>query len=358
VDIDAFIASGEEHLGADRLLSPPGANALEDFQAVLRLVPDHQAALRGKERIVQRLIELARLSAQRGSWQQGEDYLDQGIQVSPGSEELRLERQALRDRRMEVERRRISVDARRAEQRRRYEGLVARTREAMEAADWNRAESYLKQAATLPARSESELAALRQAVAARRGEARGLQPVQPPQAAEINSPLSQTTPPAAPSLIARPLDQLDRPRPEDIAKIEAGPKPPSTPDPIAAPAGPAASPEAQPQAATVVEILEAAATQLRARPGETIEFYTRFRVTPPPGRSDAYVVAVWVLKRNGRSLGEPGAKGAFAKAGVSTMSTRFALPPGISAGRYTVEHKIQSESAEITARSQFTVAAR
>ena len=56
--------------------------------------------------------------------------------------------------------------------------------------------------------------------------------------------------------------------------------------------------------------------------------------------------ATWALKRDGRSLGQPGATSVFAKAGDGTLSTALTLPPGTAPGRYTVEHRIETENGE------------
>jgi len=127
------------------------------------------------------------------------------------------------------------------------------------------------------------------------------------------------------------------------------------PTPAPGPVG--VSPESIGQA-RAVEILAATPTQALARPGDTIEFYTRFHLAPPPGRGGAYVEATWVLKRDGRSLGQPGATSVFAKAGDGTLSTALTLPPGMAPGRYTVEHRIETENGGDSARSHFSVVSR
>jgi len=110
--------------------------------------------------------------------------------------------------------------------------------------------------------------------------------------------------------------------------------------------------------AQAVEILAAAPTQALAGPGDTIEFYTRFYLVPPPGRTGTYVEATWALKRDGRSLGQSGATSVFAKAGDGTLSTALTLPPGMAPGRYTVEHRIETENGGDSARSHFSVVSR
>jgi hypothetical protein len=120
---------------------------------------------------------------------------------------------------------------------------------------------------------------------------------------------------------------------------------------------PAGHGDVPPPAATVA-ILEAAPTRALVRPGDTIEFYTRFNVVPPPGRPDAYVEATWILKRDGRSLGQPGATSAFAKSGIGLLSTALTLPVGTVPGRYMVEHRIETDNGRDSARSQFSVVSR
>ena len=143
---------------------------------------------------------------------------------------------------------------------------------------------------------------------------------------------------------------------ESMRSEQAVPEP--APGPTAARDQPVGvSPEPAGQAAAV-EILAAAPTQALAGPGDTIEFYTRFHLVPPPGRADAYVEATWTLKRDGRSLGQPGATSVFAKAGDGTLSTELTLPPGTAPGRYTVEHRIETENGEASARSHFSVVSR
>ncbi|MGH8565161.1 MAG: protein kinase domain-containing protein [Gammaproteobacteria bacterium] len=151
------------------------------------------------------------------------------------------------------------------------------------------------------------------------------------------------------------------PEPENMRREQAPsptPVPKPAPGPAAArdqPAGVSAEPAGQ---AAAVEILAATPTQTLARPGNTIEFYTRFQLVPPPGRGGAYVEATWALKRAGRSLGQPGGASVFAKAGIGTLSTALTLPAGMAPGRYTVEHRIETENGEDSARSHFSVVSR
>jgi hypothetical protein len=151
--------------------------------------------------------------------------------------------------------------------------------------------------------------------------------------------------------------EIEKPRPELESMREQAPSPTPVPKPAPGPTPTrdhpvGVSPEPAGQAAEI-EILAATATQALARPGNTIEFYTRFHLA-----RGAYVEATWVLKRDGRSLGEPGAASVFAKAGIGTLSTAFTLPAGMARGRYTVEHRIETENGEDSARSHFSVVSR
>ncbi|MGH8478724.1 MAG: protein kinase domain-containing protein [Gammaproteobacteria bacterium] len=150
--------------------------------------------------------------------------------------------------------------------------------------------------------------------------------------------------------------ELESMRREQAPSLTPVPKPAPGPTPARdQPVG--VSPEPAGRAAAV-EILAATPTQALARPGETIEFYTRFNLAPPLGRGGAYVEATWVLERDGRSLGQPGATSVFAKAGIGTLSTALTLPAGMAPGRYTVEHRIETENGEDSARSRFSVVSR
>jgi hypothetical protein len=151
--------------------------------------------------------------------------------------------------------------------------------------------------------------------------------------------------------IEKPPRELESMRSEQ-AVPEPAPRPTPARDQLVG-----VSPEPAGQVAAV-EILAAAPTQALAGPGDTIEFYTRFHLVPPPGRRGAYVEATWALERDGRSLGQPGATSVFAKAGDGTLSTELTLPPGMAPGRYTVEHRIETENGGDSARSHFSVVSR
>lgn len=83
-------------------------------------------------------------------------------------------------------------------------------------------------------------------------------------------------------------------------------------------------------------LLEAAPTRALVRPGDTIEFYTRFKLVLPPGRPDAHVEATWGSEMRWPKPRATGRRPTFAKAGIGLLSTALTLPVGTAPGRYTV----------------------
>ncbi|MGQ0593380.1 MAG: protein kinase domain-containing protein [Gammaproteobacteria bacterium] len=362
-----LLAAAEIDLKADRLVLPQGENALAKYEAVLRQEPEHPRAREGKERILARLLELAGASSEAGSWEQAETYLDQAVRAAAGSEAVARERETLRGRRLEAERERIATEVRLAEGRHLFEKLVALSWEAIDGGNWPRAEAYLTPAASIPGASEAELDRLRDVLAARKAEEaqRGREAQRAEGARRRARELAER--------VARAMDEgewnraeahLDElasrsPRSAQLARLRNELSSRRAPEPPAGPPDGHADHGDLPGPAATVAILEAAPTRALVRPGDTIEFYTRFNLVPPPGRPDAQVEATWVLKRDGRSLGQPGATTAFAKAGIGTLSTALTLPVGTAPGRYTVEHRIETESGrDDSASSQFSVAPR
>lgn len=287
-------------------------------------LPDHEGARQRERRDAERLIDRARASAALGSWQEAEAYLDEAARLTPDAQALAGERAALRERWIAAERGRVIAAERRAGERRLFEKLVKLARTALDRADWGGAEAYLAEAASIEGRAEEELSRVREAlVAGKASEAR--------RAAEARRARER----------ARQREDLAARRPPEIAERSAVPAT-ARPDQAGARGG-------------AVEILQAAPTQMLARPGETVEFLTRFRLDALEDRADTYVEATWVLHKDGRRLGQPGVSQVFAKTGIRTLSTALTLPPRMTAGRYTVEHRVRTEGGEDSARSHFSV---
>ncbi|MDQ3583297.1 MAG: hypothetical protein M3495_17565, partial [Pseudomonadota bacterium] len=340
----ALLAGAELDLKADRLVLPQGENALAKYEAVLRQEPEHPQARAGKERILARLLDLARSSSEAGSWEQAETYLDQAVLAAAGSEAVVRERETLRARRLEAERQRIATEVRLAEGRHLFDKLVALSREAIDGGNWSRAEAYLTPAGSMPGASEAELNRVRDVLAARKAEEaqRGREAQRAAEARRRTRELAERAARAMDegegNRAEADLDELASrsPRSARLARLRKGLASRRAPEMPAWPSDGQADHGDVPRPAATVAILEAAPTRALVRPGDTIEFYTRFNVVPPPGRPDAYVEATWILKRDGRSLGQPGATSAFAKSGIGLLSTALTLPGGTVPGRYTV----------------------
>ncbi|MGH8478291.1 MAG: protein kinase domain-containing protein [Gammaproteobacteria bacterium] len=365
-EVAALLAGAELDLKADRLVLPQGENALAKYEAVLRQEPKHPQAREGKERILARLLELARSSSGVGSWEQAETYLDQAVRAAAGSEAVAREREMLRGRRLEAEREQIATEARLVEGRRLFEKLVALSREAIDGGDWSRAEAYLMPASSIPGASEAELERLRDVLGARKAEEaqRGREAQRAERARRRARELAERAARAMDegewNRAGASLDELASlsPRSAQLARLRKELASRRAPEMPVWPPGGQGDHGDVPGPAAAVAILEAAPTRTLVRPGDTIEFYTRFNLVPRPGRPDIHVEATWVLKRDGRSLGQPGATSAFAKAGIGLLSTALTLPVGTAPGRYTVEHRIETENGRDSASSQFSVVSR
>lgn len=79
------LARGDRQLQADRLIAPPGDNALETYRAVLSEDDDNVGALSGLETIERRLIAQAEAANARGEDAQAERALADAAKVRPGS---------------------------------------------------------------------------------------------------------------------------------------------------------------------------------------------------------------------------------------------------------------------------------
>ncbi|MGH8566470.1 MAG: protein kinase domain-containing protein [Gammaproteobacteria bacterium] len=291
---------------------------------------------------------------------------DQAVRAAAGSEAVARERETLRGRRLEAERERSAAEVRLAEGRRLFEKLVALSWEAIDGGDWPRAEAYLTPAGSMPGASEAELDRLRAVLAARKAEeAQRKREAQRAEGArrrarELAERAARAMDEGEWKRAKAYLDELAflSPRSAQLARLRKELASRKAPEVPAWPADGQADRGDLPRPAAAVAILEAAPTRALARPGDTIEFYTRFNLVPPPGRPDAHVEATWVLKRDGRNVGQPGATSAFARAGIGLLSTALTLPVGTAPGRYTVEHRIETETGRDSASSQFQVVSR
>lgn len=78
-----LLEGAQRDLRADRLVRPPGDNALEKLRNVQRLEPDNWEAGRGLERIVERKVQLAGRAAESGDLAGARVHLDEAASIDP-----------------------------------------------------------------------------------------------------------------------------------------------------------------------------------------------------------------------------------------------------------------------------------
>lgn len=89
VKAQALIDAGNQQLAGDKLTSPPGANALESFNAALAVDAGNPLADEGIKRIVERYVTLARQALDAGNLQQSAQYLQSGLRINTNDEALK-----------------------------------------------------------------------------------------------------------------------------------------------------------------------------------------------------------------------------------------------------------------------------
>jgi serine/threonine protein kinase len=95
--IAALLTSAEEAFGADRLTSPPGDNALSDFNAVLAIDTQNADADAGIQRIADRYAQRALKEIAAYRFDQAESLVDQADTIYAGIPSIAPARQQLRE---------------------------------------------------------------------------------------------------------------------------------------------------------------------------------------------------------------------------------------------------------------------
>lgn len=83
VQIHALLDRAHWAVADDQLTSPYSGSALEAYDQVLRIQPDHPEARRGLEKIVERYLELALTAASRRQFTGAQGMLDRALIVDP-----------------------------------------------------------------------------------------------------------------------------------------------------------------------------------------------------------------------------------------------------------------------------------
>ena len=81
--LDRLLAAAERAIAEDRLTVPEAGSAFALYREVLTLMPDHAAARRGLEKIVERYVQLALRAAERQRFPQARSMLARARLVDP-----------------------------------------------------------------------------------------------------------------------------------------------------------------------------------------------------------------------------------------------------------------------------------
>lgn len=96
--IQSLLDQGDKYLEMNALAVPEGANAVEQYQAVLKLSPDNVRALQGLDNIAKRYGDLAKKALVEKAWKKTRRYLERGLGVkSDMAELLDLERKLVKE---------------------------------------------------------------------------------------------------------------------------------------------------------------------------------------------------------------------------------------------------------------------
>jgi len=90
LEIEQMLEVAEVHMMVDRLLSPPGSNALDEYQKILELNPYNREAIAGLASLIDRLLEIARSSIGAGDLERAREVVAEGLKIHPEHNELKL----------------------------------------------------------------------------------------------------------------------------------------------------------------------------------------------------------------------------------------------------------------------------
>ncbi|HYE34741.1 serine/threonine-protein kinase [Methylocaldum sp.] len=344
-EIDALfelLAQAGEDIRAGRLISPKDNNALVKYRLVLALAPDQPQAKQGIQEIIDRFAQPAREAMARGDWNLAQTRIDEVTIVLPEAETLRQE---LNTRRAEAEKEYSKANAEQkpveqpaavlpdnkqatqspsalkppeaqgdaeksaaeedAARKQAVQRTIGRAWRALNREEWDKAQAYIDQTAATLGDAE-EVQTLRRQLISRKAKADQLR--------EAAAEGAQTENAGAVERTIQPTD------------ITTG-----------------------------VKIQSATATPSQVRPGETVDFVTKYNLTLPAGIRDTEVELSWVLKVNGRRIGKEGADFKLAKNGINTASNELTVPPYMKPGTYTVEHRVRAGNSKDVIKSYFSV---
>ncbi len=99
--VDDWLADAKRYSASNALTKPEGANALESYQRILEVIPDHADAKQGVGLIAKRLLASARRRADKGEWQRANQSLASALKAAPHDPQL-IQLQASFDRQRQI----------------------------------------------------------------------------------------------------------------------------------------------------------------------------------------------------------------------------------------------------------------
>ncbi|MAZ89344.1 MAG: hypothetical protein CL693_17070 [Cellvibrionaceae bacterium] len=111
--IDQWMEDAQRYAGDNALSQPQGGNAMEMYQRVLELQPQHLAAQQGVASVLKRLASGVERRMNRGEWQRASQNLQAALSVAPDNQKLQ-QLQATLERKRQI--RRLAKAARRQRQ--------------------------------------------------------------------------------------------------------------------------------------------------------------------------------------------------------------------------------------------------
>ncbi len=352
-------------------------------------------AMRSKrDQVVDRLVEDARKAMRRLQWTKAEEVLNKAAELAPAAEDVKDLRAQIAARQAQVTKESSDTAPAPAitpQDNARAAGYIAAARRAISNKQWRRAEIDLNKASELSPASD-EVAALQLDLAQARLKTAEPSPAPAVEENKAGAPsatvagtdtkptgkLEETTVAETPAENREPEVEPRSPEVErepaiedQVANVRPGRRAARTvqkeaPDRVvmAEPSSPAAVNEEEPATSassagglTTVSIRRASSNFDIVSPGETIQFSTEYYVGLPPDQTREWAEIQWILKRDGRKLGQEGSDSRKISGGANVATNEFTLPSYMKPGRYTVEHRVRVGDQTATARTYFTVTA-
>jgi len=111
-----------------------------------------------------------------------------------------------------------------------------------------------------------------------------------------------------------------------------------------------------PVSSTQVKIRKGTSAPATVRPGSTVNVVTDYSLMTPKAMSGTNVEESWVLKKDGKVLGNIPPQRNYRAAGGWSAESGITIPRNAQPGTYVIEHKVQAGSSYDTDESTFVVA--